>query len=871
MPKPSVTPMMSQFIKLKSQYTDALLFYRMGDFYELFFEDAKIASSALNITLTKRGKYNGQDIPMCGVPFHSSENYLQNLIRKGHKVAVCEQLEKPEDAKKRGYKEVVKRDVVRVITPGTLTEDGLLSDGQNNFLLSCIKVKNNYGVAWTDISTGEFYCSYVSETSFLSLLNRIHPSEILIEDNFQASIKQLNINKNIFLSSMPLESFDPIVGKQRLEKFFNVKTIDVYGDFNSSEISSMAALIYYLEITQCTNAIPLMPPVKEEKNRYLTIDSASRQSLEITKTLRGELSGSLLGSINKTLTSGGSRLLSERLNCPSTNLKEINNRQETVGFFVENQATMANCRDILKQTPDMQRALSRIGLNRGTPKDLGTIRNCLRSISELQKILLKKKTPFYVKMLIMQFKGFEQLLNTLNSALVENPTIMNTDANVICSDYNQNLKKFRQMKYNEQTLIIKLQATYINITKINSLKIKYNNVLGYFIETPIAHLKKMPPETFIHRQTTTNSSRFTSLELSDMANNILNAQENATQLENKILKQITEQITQQISHLNSVAVAVSEIDLYSSLGFQSVLLDWIRPKVDQSNKFEIKGGRHPVIEETLRSAGADTFVANDCNLCPESNSILLITGPNMAGKSTYLRQNALIVILAQIGSYVPAQEAHIGVIDQIFSRVGASDDLSKGNSTFMVEMIETASILKKATKSSLIMMDEIGRGTSTYDGLSIAWATLEHIHNVIKCRTLFATHYHELTNLQEELPLIKNATVTIREWQEEIIFLHQVQFGTASKSYGIQVAKLAGLPNEVINRSKEILNTLESTNQKLINLPIVNREETLKNDKKTSISNEVFDMLLSLNTDEITPKQALNILDDTVKSLKSTF
>ena len=535
----SVTPMMSQFLKIKSQYPNALLFYRMGDFYELFFEDAEIASAALNITLTRRGKHNGQDIPMCGVPYHSSENYLLNLIRKGHKVAVCEQLERPEDAKKRGSKAVVKRDVVRLITPGTLTEEGLLNDTQNNFLLSCIKNKADYGVAWTDISTGEFYCSSVIEENLLSFINRIVPSEMIIVEGHQEKIAKLNINKNIAVSALPIQNFDYKIGKSRLEQFFNIKSLDIFGDFTELEVGAMASLLSYLEITQCTKKIPLNSPIRETNSTYLKIDAASRQSLEITKTLSGEIIGSLLNSINQTLTSGGSRLLQDRLNCPSTNVQEIRNRQEIISFFINNQSIMIECRNVLKNTPDMQRSLSRLGLGRGSPKDLGVIRNSLRSTDKILKILIEKEMPLLLQNLIKQFEGLKNLLVALNSTLVENPLTLKKGEYVVCSNYNENLKEFRRLKYEAQHLIIKLQIKYIDMTKVGSLKIKFNNVLGYFIETPISQLKKMSSEsiekTFIHRQTTTNSARFSTLELSNLASNILNAQEKADELENIFL------------------------------------------------------------------------------------------------------------------------------------------------------------------------------------------------------------------------------------------------------------------------------------------------------------------------------------------------
>ena len=881
----SLTPMMSQFLKIKSQYSDALLFYRMGDFYELFFEDAKIAAEALNITLTKRGKHNGQDIPMCGVPCHSSENYLLNLIRKGYKVAVCEQLETPEEAKKRGYKSVVNRDVIRLITPGTLTDEGLLNEFHNNFLLSIVENKGTYGVSWADISTGEFYCSALNSESLLSLISRINPSEILIPTGYEEKFRKFNLNKNVVISALPLQNFDHSFSKKRFEQYFSVKSTSIFGDFDINEVNAMGALLSYLEITQCGQKVLLTPPKKNTESLYLKIDAASRKSLEITQTLDGNINGSLLGTINKTLTGGGTRLLNDRLNCPSTDLIEITERQAAVKFFIKNQSVMSSLREVLKQTPDMQRSLSRLGLSRGGPKDLGTIRNCLRSTKIINDLVSIEKIPLFIYQLLKSFDGFTNILTNLNSALIETPPLSLKEGDYICSEYSPDLKHLRELKKNAQNLIAELQMKYIKTTTINSLKIKYNNILGYFVEIPISQSEKMKyqsfSETFIHRQTTTNSSRFSTIELSNMASDIINAQEKSKELELSYFEEFVSSILKVSNDLNSAAKSLSAFDFYSSLSFLSISEGWQQPIVDQSKTFEIKQGRHPVVEASLKNSASDQFIANNCDLSTNENSILLITGPNMAGKSTFLRQNALITILAQIGSYVPATKAHIGVVDQIFSRVGASDDLAKGHSTFMIEMIETAGILEKATESSLIIMDEIGRGTATYDGLSIAWATLEHLHNEIRCRTLFATHYHELTQLENAFQNIKNAKVAIREWNDEIIFLHEVKFGTADKSYGIQVAKIAGLPINVTKRANVILKKLEGITNKVEmsaitnkvklendNLPFNNaNDEYLK--KKTEESLKVFDMLSKLDTDDITPKEAFNILNDTVLSIKS--
>lgn len=867
----STTPMMSQYLRIKSQYSDALLFYRMGDFYELFFKDAEIASAALNITLTKRGKHKNLDIPMCGVPYHSSENYLLNLIRKGHKVAVCEQLEKPEEAKKRGYKEVVKRDVVRLITPGTLTDEGLLDERKNNFLLSYIENNNNYGVSWADISTGEFYCSELDKDDLLSLINRISPSEILTVGKNEETINYANFTQKIIITPLLEQDFDIALAKKRLGEIYCLKSPNIVDGFSLNEISAMGALLSYLEITQCGKLAFLMTPTREASDLYLKIDAASRRSLEISQTLSGTVRGSLLESVNHTITSGGARLLKTRLNCPSLDVIEIKERQVAITFFIENKFLMDTLRENLKHAPDMQRSLTRLVLSRGSPRDLSIVRNCLRSIKNIMTIFLKPTIPPVLDNIISNLDGFDSLLDFLNSALVENPSISIKDGNFIRSSHDSNLNENRSIKMEVQTLVASLQLRYNKLSEVNSLKIKFNNVLGYFVETPISQTKKMNADElskiFIHRQTTTNVVRFSTLELSNMAAKILNSQERALALEFEFFEGLVSAVIEYSDKLTSAANALSELDLYSSLGFIAVLSDWIKPNIDESQVFIIKGGRHPVVERSLKNSGLDRFVSNDCDLSTNSNSILLITGPNMAGKSTFLRQNALITILAQIGSYVPADFAHIGIVDQIFSRVGASDDLAKGHSTFMVEMIETATILKQAKKSALIIMDEIGRGTSTYDGLSIAWATLEHIHNFIMCRTLFATHYHELTQLEKNFPNIKNAKVAIREWNDEVIFLHEVKFGKADKSYGIQVAKLAGLPLDITNRAEIILKSLEEgENRETLPSP---PDYIMSEQMKTAL--EFFNMISSLNTDDISPKEAFNILDKMVSKTKSVF
>ena len=856
------TPMMAQYLRIKSKYNDSLLFYRMGDFYELFFEDAEIASAALNITLTKRGKVNGKDIAMCGVPYHSSENYLLNLIRQGHKVAICEQLEKPEEAKKRGYKSVVKRDVVRLVTPGTLTEESLLDGKKNNYLLAYCEDKVRAAAAWADLSTGEFSVSTINKENLDSLISRINPTEILVSEKFTLALTEGYNESGSKVTILGESEFDHNVAKIKLEKLCSSKSREKLKSFNSLEMKAIGGLISYLEITQCGEIPTLKAPVKDNFDTFMQIDSATRKNLELTQSLSGGKSGSLLNTINQTVTGGGSRLLERRLSCPLVNSDEINHRLDIISFFSKNQSLIDKLRLLMKKVPDIERALARLGLNRGGPKDLGLIRDGLFIAEQIHKLLYDYKTFLTLSNSISFLSGFKNVLDSLNSSLqtILPPSSKSTD--FIKPFYNSQLDEFRKIKTDSKKLIINLQNKYIMLTKINSLKIKFNNVLGYFIETPSSHSKTMLSEEFLkvftHRQTTTNSVRFTTQELSDLAANILNAESKAYDIETKIFNDLVFLVLENKNIINLCANSLAEIDFSSSISLISNTFNWVRPIINDSTSFRICGGRHPVVEYFLNKNGSDQFISNDCDLDTNNASILLLTGPNMAGKSTFLRQNALITILAQMGCFVPAKSANIGIVDQIFSRVGASDDLARGLSTFMLEMVETATILSQASPKALVIMDEIGRGTATYDGLSIAWATLEHIHNVIKCRTLFATHYHELTFLEETHSKIRNAKVAIKEWNDEIIFLHEVKFGKADKSYGLHVAKLAGIPKPVVDRAAIILNKLEKAS---VTNEIKNQENMIQKDITTLFSQNILDKLENLDTDNITPKEALQILD----------
>ncbi|MDB4249246.1 DNA mismatch repair protein MutS [Amylibacter sp.] len=870
MSKSSVTPMIAQFLKIKSEYPDALLFYRMGDFYELFFDDAIAAATALDISLTKRGKHLGEDIPMCGVPHHASENYLLTLIRKGFRVAVCEQLESPAEAKARGSKSVVNRGVVRLVTSGTLTEESLLSARENNYLSAFAILRDESAFAWVDVSTGDFHVQNCPRISFGPMLAQLNPAEILIsESNYENFLEQTK-EFGSTLTSLSPASFDSTSGIKRLCDLFKVNSIDGFGSFSRSEISALGAIIDYLEITQKGKLPALKIPIKENLKNFVQIDSSTRRNLELTQTLSGSKNGSLLRVIDRTVTGPGARLLEKRLSSPSTCIKTITPRLDSIDVFKSNNMLRMEIQNTLKQTADMERAFLRISLDRGGPRDFLAIRDSLEKGQDLSKSLINLNSNL-IEEAEKNLNGNEKIIALLKDVFSDSAPLLARDGGFIRSGFNVQLDDIKKLRDDGRQIISSMQAQFSSMTGIGSLKIKYNNVLGYFIETPATHSKKMLSEefsnTFIHRQTTANAVRFTTLELSEIETKILNAGGRALSLELEIFEQTKIKILEFSENILLAAKALAEIDLAVALADIAVSENWCRPKLDTSRKFKIIEGRHPVVEAALQKEPSGVFIANNCDLSAGSDGdkpIWLLTGPNMAGKSTFLRQNAIIALMAQIGSFVPAESAEIGIIDQLFSRVGASDDLARGRSTFMVEMVETAAILNQAGENALVILDEIGRGTATYDGLSIAWATLENLHNINKCRALFATHYHELTGLTVSLPGLMNATVSVREWEGDIIFLHEVRKGAADRSYGVQVAKLAGIPQTVINRATEVLEKLENNDQggktqTLIDeLPLFNISPSnlVKPDTTSSVEIE----LKSIHPDELTPKDALSLI-----------
>ncbi len=823
--------MMAQYLSVKAGYPDALLFYRMGDFYELFFDDAVKASQALDIALTKRGRHQGEEIPMCGVPVHSHENYLSRLIRHGFKVAVCEQMEDPAEAKKRGSKSVVKRDVVRLITPGTLTEDALLDARAHNYLAALAQVKSDacgeFGLAWLDVSTGDFHVQPLARKDLSAALARLDPGELLISERVQQdeSLKAALDDWKSITSILPTPRFDSENARKRLEKIFSVGTLDAFGIFSRAETAAAGVLVDYVELTQKGKLPRLSPPQRLAQGAVMEIDGATRRNLEITQTLSGEKRGSLLAVLDRTVTGAGARLLAARLAAPLTDSALINARFDAVAFFVNAGTARDQVRDALVSCPDIERALSRLTLGRGGPRDIANIRDGLKQGPVLREAVNERAKGFLppppdVMRDLANLGHHDVLVERLSRALSEELPLLARDGGFIASGYNADLDELKALRDESRKLIAGLQAKYVEISGVPALKIRHNNVLGYYIETAAKPGEKLmedlrgggPASIFMHRQSMANAMRFSTVELGDLEDRIRSAADKALALELDLFADLVAEVLARATEIATAAGAMAALDVATALAFLAVDCDYVRPTVDQSQTFRISGGRHPVVERVLKASG-QSFVANACDLSAQPHDgggrLWLITGPNMAGKSTFLRQNALIALMAQCGSFVPATSAHIGVIDRLFSRVGAADDLARGRSTFMVEMVETAAILNQATARSFVILDEIGRGTATFDGLSIAWAALEYLHDVNGCRALFATHYHELTALAAKLAHLAPHTMRVKEWQDDVIFLHEVAPGAADRSYGIHVGRLAGLPQAVVTRAEEVLAILE--------------------------------------------------------------
>ncbi len=803
------TPMMAQYLAIREANPGGLLFYRMGDFYEMFFDDAVAAAAALDIALTRRGTHLGQPIPMCGVPVHAAESYLLTLIRKGFRVAIAEQMEDPAEARRRGARSVVAREVVRLVTPGTLTEESLLEARRHNFLAAWAEVRDEAALAWVDISTGALRVMPCPRARLAPELARLAPRELLACEG--SRLDDLATETGAALTELPAASFDSAAGARRLCALYGVGTLDGFGSFGRAELSAMGALADYLALTQKGRLPRLAPPVREAAGGAMQIDAATRRNLELTQALSGGREGSLLAAIDRTVTAGGARLLERRISAPSRDLAEIHARQAAVAQLVDDPRLAAELRDELARVPDMDRALSRLALDRGGPRDLAAIRAGLTAAAAVAARL--EGAEGRLAEAAADLIGHEALIGLLDAALVAEPPLLARDGGFVATGHDGDLDDTRRLRDEGRGVIAAMQARYAEEAGIPGLRIKHNNVLGYFIETTATHAAKMlaPPLSarFIHRQTTASQVRFTTVELSELETRILNARDRALEIEREIFARLVAAVLAGAGPIGRAARALAEIDVTAGFADLAASEGWTRPRVDESRAFKIEAGRHPVVERALKRKG-EAFVANDCALTAgETPAIWLLTGPNMAGKSTFLRQNALIAILAQAGGFVPAARAHVGLVSQLFSRVGAADDHARGRSTFMVEMVETAAILNQADPAALVILDEIGRGTATWDGLSIAWAVMEHLHGVNRCRALFATHYHEMNELAARLEGVENATVAVREWEGEVIFLHEVRKGAADRSYGVQVARLAGLPASVVERARAILAQLE--------------------------------------------------------------
>ena len=865
----ATTPMMAQYLQIKAGYPDALLFYRMGDFYEMFFEDAVAGAAALDIALTRRGKHQGHDITMCGVPVHAADGYLMTLIRKGFRVAIAEQMEDPAEAKKRGSKSVVRREVTRLVTPGTLTEEALLDARRHNYLAAWAEVRDTGALAWVDISTGALTVAACPLPRLAAELARLSPREVLLADGSAETPRGIIADSGAALTELARSSFDSTGGEKRLCAVYSVASLDAFGSFDRAEVAAMAALVAWLEVTQKGQLPLLQPPVKESPGAAMLIDAPTRRSLELTQGAGGGKAGSLLACIDRTVTAGGARLLERRLSAPSCDRGIILARQAGVAALVDAPQLSDDLRDHLRRAHDLDRAVSRLALDRGGPRDLAAVRNTIAVAAQVARLLAGHDLPPLLVVAMADLTGHDALADLLERALVAEPPLLVRDGGFVAVGHLPELDQTRHLRDEGRAVIARLQGDYAARTGIAALKIRHNNVLGYFVEVTDTHAGKLtvPPlsDMFRHRQTTANLLRYTTAELSETETAILNAAGHAIDIEKRVYEGLSAQILAQAGPLAQLSRALAELDLAAALADLARAETWARPSITADRSFVIAGGRHPVVEAALQRQGAP-FVANDCDLTDAP--IWLLTGPNMAGKSTFLRQNALIAVLAQVGAFVPADSARIGIVSQVFSRVGASDDLARGRSTFMVEMVETAAILNQADDRALVILDEIGRGTATYDGLSIAWAVLEHLQATNRCRAIFATHYHEMAGLADRLDGVANATVSVREWNGDVIFLHEVRRGTADRSYGVQVARLAGLPGVVVDRARVVLEALEKGEREgggrkaalIDDLPLFAARPAQTARPAAQVSSALQDRLSAVLPDDLSPKEALALI-----------
>jgi DNA mismatch repair protein MutS len=868
---PELTPMMAQYLSIKRANPDCLLFYRMGDFYELFFDDAVKAAAALDIALTKRGKHQGDDIPMCGVPVRSYEMYLSRLVRAGFRVAICEQTEDPAEARKRGSKSVVARDVIRLVTAGTLTEDNLLDARAHTYLAAAAQAQGQLGLAWVDVSTGEITLQSLDGGRLGAALARLSPGELLVPDRLldEAGLSDVWADWKAVVTPLPAVRFDSENSRRRLEALYDVGSLDGFGAFSRAELAAAGALVDYVELTQKGRLPLLQPPRRLAQGAVMEIDAATRRNLELAATLSGERRGSLLATIDRTVTGAGARLLAARLAAPLTDPAAIDTRLDAVAFFRDHPLLCGDLRAALRRCPDVERALTRLSLGRGGPRDLAAIRDTLGQGPALRLGLGRHDLdapPAAIAAAAAGLGEHSALVDRLSRALADELPLAARDGGFIRPDYHPGLDELAVLRKEGFGLLTRLERRYVDETGVATLKIRHNNIIGHHVEVPARQADKLD-ERFIHRQTMANAARYTTGELIELAGKIQGAGERMLALEGQLFDELVAEVLAHAAAIAATAQALAELDVAAALAELAADGGWTRPLVDDSRVFAVRGGRHPVVEAALAAAHAGSFVANDCDLS-DGSRLWLVTGPNMAGKSTFLRQNAVIAVLAQTGSFVPAESAHIGVVDRLFSRVGAADDLARGRSTFMVEMVETAAILNQSGPRALVILDEIGRGTATFDGLSIAWAVVEGLHETNRCRALFATHYHELTRLASRLPQLSCHQMRVKEWQGDVVFLHEVAAGAADRSYGIHVARLAGLPQAVVSRAEEVLSALEKGEQggavaRLADdLPLFAALSRPPRPSEAAAAgpSALENRLAAVNADDLSPRQALELL-----------
>ncbi|KWV91220.1 DNA mismatch repair protein MutS [Erythrobacter sp. YT30] len=871
--------MMQQYLSLKEAAGGSLLFYRMGDFFELFFDDARKAARILDIALTTRGEHGGEPVPMCGVPVHSAEGYLARLIKAGCRVAIAEQTETPDEAKERAKREgrpaskaLVARDIVRFVTAGTLTEEALLEPQRANVIAALAEVRGAIGIASCDISTGSMTLEECSPSALLAEVARLSPSEIVAPNGWMNGPSEIvQHDPRIFSSDR---------GAQRLQQIHEVSTLDGFGDFSHAMLAAAGGLIGYLDHVGRGNLPLLLPPVLRTGTASMAMDEATRSSLELLESASASGGSSkantLIGAVDRCKTGAGSRLLAQDLSAPLLDQQSIEDRLALVQFWFERPVERADLRDHLRQLPDLGRALGRIVAGRGSPRDLGQIRDGLAGAQRLFEILGgMSDRPNYLEHLLQRLSGHNALIDLLTRALVASPPTERSGGSFIADGYDAGLDELRQIAGSARKAIAAMEARYRDDTGIASLKIKHNGVLGYFIEVPSRHADSlMKPESgFTHRQTMKGAVRFNSINLHKEATRIADSGGHALATEEAHFEKLCDAVRETRNDIAATAAALARIDVSAGNAERASEGDWCRPAISEERRLAIVGGRHPVVEAALAKTG-DRFVANDCTLSDEDR-LWLIGGPNMGGKSTFLRQNALIVVMAQSGCFVPAHEAEIGLVDRLFSRVGASDNLARGRSTFMVEMVETAAILSQATDRSFVILDEVGRGTSTYDGLALAWAVVEAVHSQVSCRCLFATHYHELARLADQCEALSLHHVRAREWKGELVLLHELAKGAADRSYGLAVAKLAGVPPPVIARARQVLEKLEDARTQtggiaagLGDLPLF-AASMVDQDAQAPIDT-LEDKLSETELDALSPREALDLLYQWKREIAAT-